>query len=94
MATTGIRLFQTLGTALGAALFGTLVSRLYDGPGPLAFVPGTARTTEVHAYVDALDGVFFCGAALMAVCLVVATRLPVSRPAQSAGEPASEPATV
>lgn len=94
VATTGIRLFQTLGTALGAALFGTLVSRLYDGPGPLASVPGTARTAEVHAYVDALDGVFLCGAALMAVCLVVATRLPGSRPVQSAGEPASEPATV
>ncbi|MET8780183.1 MULTISPECIES: MFS transporter [unclassified Streptomyces] len=94
VATTGIRFFQTLGTALGAALFGTLVSRLYDGPGPLGSLSGTARTTEMHAYVDALDGVFVCGAALMAVCLLAATRLPGSRPVHNAAEPASEPASV
>ena len=90
VATTGIRFFQTLGTALGASLFGTLITRLYDGPGPLASLSGAARTAGVESYVSAMDGVFVCGAALMAVCLVLAVRLPRSRPAQGISEPARE----
>ncbi|MFI5474895.1 MFS transporter [Streptomyces cacaoi] len=94
VATTGIRFFQTLGTAVGAALFGTLITRLYDGPGPLASLTGAARTAGTESYVSALDAVFLCGAVLMAVCLVLAILLPTSRPAPGTPEPVREPATV
>lgn len=63
VATTAIRFFQTLGTALGAAVFGTLLTRLDDGT-------GTA------SYVSAMDAVFLCGAGLMGLCVVLALRLP------------------
>ncbi|MER6030492.1 MFS transporter [Streptomyces sp. NPDC001851] len=82
VATTAIRFFQTLGGALGATLFGTLLSRLYDGPGDvgsLAALHGADRATGVTAYVSALDVVFLCGAALMALCLLLALRLPKPR---------------
>ncbi|MFF5495657.1 MFS transporter [Streptomyces aquilus] len=79
VATTGIRFFQTLGTALGAALFGTLISRLSDG-------------TDMTSYVSAMDTVFLCGAALMALGVVLALRLPKSGPASS--EPAPVPMPV
>ena len=91
VATTGIRFFQTLGTALGAALFGTLMTRLYDGPGPLASLSDSEHTAGVEAYVSAMDGVFLCGAGLMAMCLVLALLLPKSRPAQGISEPVREP---
>lgn len=94
VATTAIRFFQTLGTALGAALFGTLITRLYDGPGPLASLTGAARTAGVESYVSAMDRVFLCGAALMAVCLVLAMLLPKPRPAQGTPEPTREPVAV
>ncbi|MEU6282017.1 MFS transporter [Streptomyces sp. NPDC047028] len=83
VATTAIRFFQTLGTALGVALFGTLLNRLYDGPGTigaLASLHGAARTAGVHAYVSAMDTVFLCGAGLMLLCLTLALRLPKPTP--------------
>lgn len=79
VATTGVRFFQTLGTALGAALFGTLISRLSDG-------------TDMTAYVSAMDTVFLCGAALMVLGVVLALRLPKSGPAPT--EPAAAPVPV
>ncbi|MFJ9816118.1 MFS transporter [Streptomyces sp. NPDC101151] len=86
VATTAVRFFQTLGTALGAALFGTLLNRLYDGPGDvgsLAALRGAAHTEGVAAYVSAMDTVFLCGAGVMALCLLLALRLPKDRPAQA-----------
>ena len=94
VATTAIRFFQTLGTALGAALFGTLITRLYDGPGPLASLSGAARTAGVESYVSAMDSVFLCGAAVMALCLVLGLLLPGPRPAQGPAEPTREPVAV
>ncbi|WP_123966097.1 MFS transporter [Streptomyces sp. TLI_185] len=98
VATTAIRFFQTLGTALGAALFGTLITRLYDGPGggtdALATLRGPARSQGLEAYVSAMDTVFLCGAGLMALCLVLALRLPKSLPGTPTSEPAKEPVPV
>ncbi|MEU1519319.1 MFS transporter [Streptomyces sp. NPDC005811] len=94
VATTAVRFFQTLGTALGAALFGTLISRLYDGPGPLASLPGSARSAGIASYVSAMDSVFLCGAGVMALCLVLALRLPAPRPAGGSPEPTREPVAV
>ncbi|MFJ3663594.1 MFS transporter [Streptomyces sp. NPDC090119] len=82
VATTAVRFFQTLGTALGAALFGSLISRLYDGPGDvgsLAALRGTDRVRGMTAYVSATDTVFLCGAGIMLVCLLLALRLPRRR---------------
>ncbi|MDX3117925.1 MFS transporter [Streptomyces scabiei] len=94
VATTGVRFFQTLGTALGAALFGTLITRLYDGPGQLVSLAGSARRAAVESYVSAMDTVFLCGAGLMAVCVVLAVLLPTSRPVAGVPEPTPEPVTV
>lgn len=92
VATTAIRFFQTLGTALGAALFGTLLNRLYDGPGDvgsLAALRGAAHARGVAAYVSAMDTVFLCGAGVMVLCLLLGLRLPKGRPAEA--EPVREP---
>ncbi|MFD3588847.1 MFS transporter [Streptomyces sp. NPDC058683] len=83
VATTAIRFFQTLGTAVGASLFGTIVIRLYDGPGgtpdAVPHLTGTARTAGIEAYVSATDTVFLCAAAVMALCVLLASRLPKTR---------------
>ncbi|MFG2814730.1 MFS transporter [Streptomyces sp. NPDC048410] len=92
VATTAVRFFQTLGTSLGAALFGTLISRLYDGPGDvgsLATLRGADRVRGMTAYVSATDTVFLCGAGIMLVCLALALRLPRRGPVP--GEPVREP---
>jgi hypothetical protein len=97
VATTSVRYFQALGNALGTALFGTVLTRLYaaDGPGgdvsALARLTGDAHTKGVHAYVDATSVVFWSGAALMAVAALMALRLPKSRPGAAASEPAKQP---
>ncbi|MEV5878760.1 MFS transporter [Streptomyces sp. NPDC052101] len=96
VATTAVRFFQTLGGALGATVFGTLLNRLYDGPGDigaLAALRGPARTEGMTAYVSALDSVFLCGAGVMALSLLLALRLPKVRPAVEA-EPVRETVTV
>jgi MFS family permease len=95
VATTAIRFFQTLGTALGAALFGTLINRLYDGPGDigsLAALRGSAHTQGVAAYVSAMDTVFLCGAAVMVLCLLLGLRLPKAGPSQAEPVPETVPA--
>ncbi|MFF4114075.1 MFS transporter [Streptomyces sp. NPDC001714] len=83
VATTAIRFFQTLGQALGASLFGTIVVRLYDGPGgtpdAVPHLTGTARTAGIEAYVSATDTVFLCAAGVMALCVLLAVRLPKAR---------------
>ncbi|WP_031164641.1 MFS transporter [Streptomyces durhamensis] len=88
VATTAIRFFQTLGGALGASLFGTLLNRLYDGPGDvgaLAALRGPARTEGLTAYVSALDTVFLCLAGVMTLSLLLALRLPRTRPVPAEG---------
>ncbi|MFF4256518.1 MFS transporter [Streptomyces sp. NPDC001663] len=97
VATTSIRYFQNIGSALGTALFGTVLTRLYtsDGPGGdvsvLARLTGTAHTQGVHAFIDATGVVFWCGAGIMAVASLLALRLPESGPRTVTSEPAKEP---
>ncbi|WP_344079924.1 MFS transporter [Streptomyces crystallinus] len=85
VATTGVRFFQTLGNALGAAVFGTVLSRVYESSGPggstsaLASLRGEAREAGVHALTSGMDVVFLVAAGVMAGAGVMATRLPAAR---------------
>ncbi|MFK8908312.1 MFS transporter [Streptomyces sp. YS-3] len=82
VATTGTRFFQTLGNALGTALFGTLLSRVYEAKGPggstsgLGALRGPAHASGVQALTTGMDVVFVVGAVLMAAAAVLAARLP------------------
>ncbi|MFJ9950465.1 MFS transporter [Kitasatospora sp. NPDC091207] len=89
VATTGIRFFQTLGSALGAAFFGTVLARAFDSGEPgtalgaVGGLTGAARSHAVHSFIDAVDVVFFSAAGVMALALVLALRLrprPVAEP--------------
>lgn len=86
VATTGVRFFQTLGNALGAAVFGTILSRVYEASGPggstgsLGALRGAARADGVHALTSGMDVVFVVGAVLMATAAYLATRLPSPTP--------------
>ncbi|MFE9122516.1 MFS transporter [Streptomyces sp. NPDC007172] len=88
IATTSIRFFQTLGNALGAAVFGTLLSRVYEAKVPggstsaITHLTGAAHATAVRGFVPAMDVVFLVAAGVMAVAAVLAARLPAeTRPA-------------
>ncbi|MCI3274534.1 MFS transporter [Streptomyces cylindrosporus] len=100
VATTSIRYFQNIGSALGTALFGTVLARLYASHGPggdvsaLAHLTGAARTDGVHAFVDATSVVFWCGAGIMAAASLLALRLPRSGPEPLTPEPTTEPVAV
>ncbi|MFD9588629.1 MULTISPECIES: hypothetical protein [unclassified Streptomyces] len=63
-----------------------------DGFGALARLTGRARTDGVEAFVSAMDVVFWGAAAVMAVGVVLALRLPRSgtRPGTSIPERARE----
>ncbi|MFE6972479.1 MFS transporter [Streptomyces sp. NPDC057682] len=82
VATTGLRFFQTLGTALGASVFGTLLSRMYASRGPggttsdIAGLTGSSRRQALEAFTTSTHLVFGCAAAVMATALVLAVRLP------------------
>ncbi|MFD7901652.1 MFS transporter [Kitasatospora sp. NPDC059747] len=81
VATTGIRFFQTLGNALGAALFGTLLARVFaEGEpgrsmGALRTLTGAARDHAVRSFTDAVDVVFLSAAGVMGLVLLLALRL-------------------
>ncbi|MEW2123008.1 MFS transporter [Streptomyces sp. NPDC007259] len=85
VATTGVRFFQTLGTALGASLFGAVLSRVYAANGPggstsdIAGLTGTARRQALDAFVSSADVVFACATGVMVLALILATRLPGTR---------------
>ncbi|MGC5410725.1 MFS transporter, partial [Streptomyces sp. DT225] len=85
VATTGVRFFQTLGTALGASLFGAVLTRVYAAKGPggttsdIARLTGTARDQALDAFVSSADVVFACATGAMLLALVLAIRLPGTR---------------
>ncbi|MFJ9842150.1 MFS transporter [Kitasatospora sp. NPDC101155] len=95
VATTGIRFFQTLGGALGAAFFGSLLARVFEAgePGrPLGAVrvlTGAAREHAVRSFADAVDVVFLSAGGVMALVLLLALRLRATEEAASeaAGKP-------
>ncbi|WP_406285779.1 MFS transporter [Streptomyces sp. NBC_00209] len=85
VATTGVRFFQTLGTALGASLFGAVLTRVYAAEGPggttsgIGHLTGTARDQALDAFVSSTDVVFACATGAMLFALILAIRLPGAR---------------
>jgi len=81
VATTAIRFFQNLGGALGAALFGTILSRGFTARMPgmstseISTLTGSVRTAAVDAFVASMDTVFVVAAACMALTTVLALLL-------------------
>jgi EmrB/QacA subfamily drug resistance transporter len=79
--TTAVRFGQTLGGALGAAVFGTVLTRVYSAkaPGGLALdaVPASLRPQALHAFVSAIDVVFLGAAGVALLMLLLALRLRV-----------------
>ncbi len=76
VATTGVRFFQTLGSALGAALFGTVLARAFEASEPgrtlgaVRTLTGAAREHALGSFTDAVDVVFLSAGGVMALVLV------------------------
>ncbi|GAA3280359.1 hypothetical protein GCM10020218_032790 [Dactylosporangium vinaceum] len=64
VATTGIRFFQSLGTAIGAAALGSVLTRVYESRG------GTA-----NGFVTGIEVVFLLAGAIVLLALLIAVRL-------------------
>ncbi|MFI6157073.1 MFS transporter [Kitasatospora sp. NPDC051170] len=83
VATTGIRFFQNLGNALGAALFGTLLARVYENGEPgrsmgaVRSLTGAAREHAVESFTDAVDVVFLTGGGVLVLVALLVWRLRV-----------------
>ncbi|GAB7180602.1 MFS protein [Kitasatospora sp. Ki12] len=94
VATTGVRFFQTLGSALGAAAFGTVLTRAYEAGEPggtlgaVRTLTGAAREHALGSFTDAVDVVFLSAGGVLALALVLAVRLRAAGPtgARAAGE--------
>jgi hypothetical protein len=89
VATTAVRLFQTLGGALGASIFGAVLSHAFaarypvpghPGVGALARVPADERARALAALVSALDTVFSVAALVMLLGVLLAALLWRTRP--------------
>lgn len=82
VATTGARFFQTLGSALGASVFGTVLSRVYAARGPggsaggIGELTGAAHQQALHAFASSTNVVFYCATGVMILAALLATRLP------------------
>lgn len=96
VATTAVRFFQTLGNALGSAVFGSVLARLYAAHGPggditaLARLTGAGRADGIRAFVGATQVVFRGGAGLMALAALLALRLPKAGDTKGAAAPPRE----
>jgi EmrB/QacA subfamily drug resistance transporter len=81
VATTALRLFQSLGGALGAAVFGAVLTHAfaarYPGAGRsgLASVPPADQARALDAFTGSLDVVFLSAAGVMALATVLAVLL-------------------
>ncbi|MFJ7247005.1 MFS transporter [Kitasatospora sp. NPDC098652] len=102
VATTGVRFFQTLGNALGAALFGTVLARVFEAGEPgrslsaVRTLTGAAREHALRSFTDAVDVVFLSAGGVMVVVLLLALRLRTAEQAAEieAGEAGEVPAAV
>lgn len=81
VATTGIRFFQNLGGTIGAAAFGSLLSRVFEARtggllvSGIAHLAPAARPAAVASFVASVDVVFAVAAAVMTVAFLFAVRL-------------------
>ncbi|WP_425265283.1 MFS transporter [Streptomyces rubellomurinus] len=81
VATTGIRFFQNLGNALGAALFGSVLARVFAAgePGlPLGAVrtlTGEAHEHAVRSFTEAVDTVFLAAGGVLVLVVLLVWRL-------------------
>ncbi|WP_217199964.1 MFS transporter [Streptomyces buecherae] len=97
VATTSARFFQTLGSALGTALFGTVLARVYESRVPgsttsaITHLRGEAQAEAVRGFVTAAHWVFLCAAGAMALALLLSVLLP-KQPRPARPEPRPQPA--
>lgn len=81
VATTGVRLFQNLGGAFGAAIFGTVLNRVFAAaqpgltPSGIGDLDPAARRAAIESFTSSVDLVFAAGAVFMLLALALATRL-------------------
>lgn len=81
VATTGIRFFQSLGGAIGAAVLGSLLTRIFEAKtsglavSAIAALPPAARHRALASFVSSIDVVFAVAALIMAVAFITAARL-------------------
>jgi EmrB/QacA subfamily drug resistance transporter len=79
--TTAVRFGSTLGGAFGAAVFGTLLSRVYEAKAPdhrsLDAVPPALRRQALEAFVAGIDTVFLSASGVMLAALLLALVLKV-----------------
>ncbi|MEV7188112.1 MFS transporter [Kitasatospora sp. NPDC093102] len=100
VATTGIRFFQNLGNALGAAVFGTVLARVFAGGeqgsplGAVRTLTGAAREHAVRSFTDALDVVFLSAGGVLVLVVLLVWRLRVVGGAALDGGEAAEPGAV
>jgi hypothetical protein len=76
--TTAVRFGQTLGGAFGAAVFGTVLARVYAAKAP-AGARLNVEPVAIGAFVSAVDVVFVLAAAVLALTFVLALSLRVPR---------------
>jgi EmrB/QacA subfamily drug resistance transporter len=94
VATTTVRFAQTLGSALGTAIFGVVLTRVVSGrlaglpveSADIGSVTGALRTRAIDALVAGIDTVFLASAAVMLLTLALsfALRAPHSPAAEGA----------
>ncbi len=86
VATTGVRFFQTLGSSLGTAFFGTVLARVYADRGPggstsaIPALKGEAHTRAVDAFSSSIGVVFLCSAGVLVLALLLASRIRAESP--------------
>jgi EmrB/QacA subfamily drug resistance transporter len=95
VATTGIRFFQSMGTAVGAALLGSILSRVYEARsgGPMSSAAIAAHPEAMNDFVVGIEVVFAVAGAVVLLAMLFAARLrDTVRPAPSSeSEPEAEP---
>ncbi|MFE4517122.1 MFS transporter [Kitasatospora sp. NPDC056783] len=91
VATAGIRFFQSLGSALGAALFGTVLSRVFGAGehgrplGAIRTLTGAAHEHAVRSFTDAVDVVFLSAGGVLALAFLCVLRLRSAERASAVG---------